>query len=130
MCAKFVRECFADFFHGQNLEKINDYFFHVKIILFVYKLLLLLLLLFLFTDNTTNRVYIMMEVRLEALFKKPEEYTILERFVTIYFFKSLSCNVQTVCGFKIIPVDQGTVCLILNCMSKVLKCKEALGSAW
>ncbi|CAH3114650.1 unnamed protein product [Pocillopora meandrina] len=32
------------------------------------------------TDNTTNRVYIMMEARLEALFKKPEEYTVLERF--------------------------------------------------
>lgn len=33
------------------------------------------------TDNATNKVYIMMEVRLEALFKKPEEYTILERLV-------------------------------------------------
>ncbi|XP_066285525.1 isoleucine--tRNA ligase, cytoplasmic-like isoform X2 [Branchiostoma lanceolatum] len=31
-------------------------------------------------DNTTNQVYIMMEARLEALFKKPEEYTILDRF--------------------------------------------------
>jgi len=34
-----------------------------------------------FTDNTSDKVYIMMEVRLEALFKKPEEYTILKRFV-------------------------------------------------
>ncbi|KAJ7379527.1 Isoleucine--tRNA ligase, cytoplasmic [Desmophyllum pertusum] len=31
-------------------------------------------------DNCADKVYIMMEVRLEALFKKPEEYTILERF--------------------------------------------------
>ncbi|KAL9972872.1 hypothetical protein ACROYT_G019255 [Oculina patagonica] len=31
-------------------------------------------------DNCTNSVYIMMEVRLEALFKKSDEYTILERF--------------------------------------------------
>eukprot|EP00058_Branchiostoma_floridae_P006024 XP_002591512.1 hypothetical protein BRAFLDRAFT_287206 [Branchiostoma floridae] len=31
------------------------------------------------TDNTTDKVYIMMEARLEALFKKPEEYTILDR---------------------------------------------------
>lgn len=31
-------------------------------------------------DCETNNVYILMEARLEALFKKPEEYTILERF--------------------------------------------------
>lgn len=30
-------------------------------------------------DNTTESVYIMLEDRLEALFKKPEEYTIIER---------------------------------------------------
>ena len=33
------------------------------------------------TDNTTDGVYIMLEDRLEALFKKPEEYTILERMM-------------------------------------------------
>ncbi|XP_015766182.1 PREDICTED: isoleucine--tRNA ligase, cytoplasmic-like [Acropora digitifera] len=31
-------------------------------------------------DCQTNNVYIMMEARLEALFKKPEEYQIMERF--------------------------------------------------
>ncbi|XP_031549058.1 isoleucine--tRNA ligase, cytoplasmic-like [Actinia tenebrosa] len=31
-------------------------------------------------DNTTERLYIMMAARLEALFKTPEEYTVLERF--------------------------------------------------
>ncbi|KFM74142.1 Isoleucine--tRNA ligase, cytoplasmic, partial [Stegodyphus mimosarum] len=31
-------------------------------------------------DNSTGKVYIMMEARLEALFKKPTEYTVLERF--------------------------------------------------
>ncbi|XP_077485922.1 isoleucyl-tRNA synthetase [Amblyomma americanum] len=31
-------------------------------------------------DNNTGKVYIMMEARLEILFKKPEEYTILDRF--------------------------------------------------
>ena len=30
------------------------------------------------SDNSTGNVYIMLEDRLEALFKKPEEYTILE----------------------------------------------------
>ena len=30
-------------------------------------------------DNTTEKVYIMLEDRLEALFKKPEEYAILEK---------------------------------------------------
>eukprot|EP00731_Ephydatia_muelleri_P007312 Em0003g1560a len=32
-------------------------------------------------DNTTEKVYIMLEDRLAALFKQPEEYTILERMV-------------------------------------------------
>ena len=32
-------------------------------------------------DNTTEHVYIMLEDRLEALFKKPEEYTIIETMV-------------------------------------------------
>ncbi|KAL1435963.1 hypothetical protein MTO96_010725 [Rhipicephalus appendiculatus] len=31
-------------------------------------------------DNSTGKVYIMMEARLDILYKKPEEYTILERF--------------------------------------------------
>ncbi|CAH1783925.1 unnamed protein product [Owenia fusiformis] len=31
-------------------------------------------------DNTTENVYIMMEARLSALFKKEEEYTVLEKF--------------------------------------------------
>nr|XP_042904270.1 isoleucine--tRNA ligase, cytoplasmic isoform X2 [Parasteatoda tepidariorum]XP_042904276.1 isoleucine--tRNA ligase, cytoplasmic isoform X2 [Parasteatoda tepidariorum] len=31
-------------------------------------------------DNATGKLYIMMEARLEALYKKPEDYTILERF--------------------------------------------------
>lgn len=31
-------------------------------------------------DNTTSKVYIMMEARLEALFKKDDEYTVLDRF--------------------------------------------------
>lgn len=31
-------------------------------------------------DNTTDKIYIMMEARLEALFKKTEEYTVLESF--------------------------------------------------
>ena len=31
-----------------------------------------------FPDNSTGNVYIMLEDRLEALFKTPEEYTILE----------------------------------------------------
>ncbi|KAG8188170.1 hypothetical protein JTE90_019449 [Oedothorax gibbosus] len=31
-------------------------------------------------DNATNKMYIMMEARLEALFKKDTEYTILEKF--------------------------------------------------
>lgn len=31
-------------------------------------------------DNATEKLYIMMEARLDALFKKPEEYTIIERF--------------------------------------------------
>lgn len=31
-------------------------------------------------DNNTSNVYIMMEARLEALFKHPDEYTILEKF--------------------------------------------------
>ncbi|XP_053378371.1 isoleucine--tRNA ligase, cytoplasmic-like [Mercenaria mercenaria] len=31
-------------------------------------------------DNNTGKVYIMMEARLEALFKHPEEYTVLEKF--------------------------------------------------
>ena len=30
------------------------------------------------SDNSTGNVYIMLEDRLEALFKKPEEYTIME----------------------------------------------------
>lgn len=30
-------------------------------------------------DNSTGQIYIMMEARLEALFKKPNEYTILEK---------------------------------------------------
>jgi isoleucyl-tRNA synthetase len=32
-----------------------------------------------FVDNSTGKVYIMMEARLEALFKKEDEYTILEK---------------------------------------------------
>lgn len=32
-----------------------------------------------FSDNETNSVYIMMEARLEALFKSPEEYTVLQK---------------------------------------------------
>lgn len=31
-------------------------------------------------DNSTERIYIMMEARLEALFKNPKEYTVLEKF--------------------------------------------------
>ncbi|XP_067127119.1 isoleucine--tRNA ligase, cytoplasmic [Centruroides vittatus] len=31
-------------------------------------------------DNSVNKIYIMMEARLEALYKKPEEYTVLESF--------------------------------------------------
>lgn len=31
-------------------------------------------------DNSTGKVYILMEARLDILYKKPEEYTILERF--------------------------------------------------
>ncbi|XP_076363583.1 isoleucyl-tRNA synthetase [Tachypleus tridentatus] len=31
-------------------------------------------------DNTTQKLYVMMEARLDALFKKPEEYIIIERF--------------------------------------------------
>ena len=37
--------------------------------------------LYLYIDNKTNRVYIMMEARLGALFKKESEYAILERFI-------------------------------------------------
>lgn len=36
--------------------------------------------LFFTADNEANKVYIMMEARINALFKKPEEYTILERY--------------------------------------------------
>ncbi|XP_014670049.1 PREDICTED: isoleucine--tRNA ligase, cytoplasmic-like [Priapulus caudatus] len=32
-------------------------------------------------DNNTNNVYIMMEARLDALFKKPEEYTVIDKFL-------------------------------------------------
>ena len=32
-------------------------------------------------DNATEKVYVMLEDRLTALFKQPEEYTILERMV-------------------------------------------------
>ena len=31
-----------------------------------------------FSDNSTGNIYIMLEDRLEALFKKPEEYTVME----------------------------------------------------
>ena len=31
------------------------------------------------SDNTTEKIYIMLEDRLEALFKKPEEYSTLEK---------------------------------------------------
>ena len=33
----------------------------------------------LFLDNATDKVYIMMEARTSALFKKPGEFTVLER---------------------------------------------------
>ena len=36
-----------------------------------------------FADNGTENTYIMMEARLDALFKKPEEYTVLERFTVL-----------------------------------------------
>lgn len=31
------------------------------------------------TDNTTDSVYIMLEDRLDALFKAPEEYTLIDK---------------------------------------------------
>jgi len=31
-------------------------------------------------DNSTGKIYIMMEARLETLFKKPEDFTVLEKF--------------------------------------------------
>ena len=36
------------------------------------------MMIFFSPDNNTGNVYIMLEDRLEALFKKPEEYTIME----------------------------------------------------
>ena len=34
---------------------------------------------FCIVDNQTQKVYIMMEARITALFKKPEDYTVIER---------------------------------------------------
>ena len=44
-------------------------------------------------DNGTENTYIMMEARLDALFKKPEEYTVIERFAVIirHNYSSTSC---------------------------------------
>lgn len=62
---------------------------------------LLAFLFFLSADNTTNRVYIMMEARLEALFKKPEEYTVLERFLILSVW---TCNSDIVLNMYVIEV--------------------------
>lgn len=40
-------------------------------------------LVLILADNGTENTYIMMEARLDALFKKPEEYTVIERFAVI-----------------------------------------------
>lgn len=40
-------------------------------------------LVLILADNGTENTYIMMEARLDALFKKPEEYTVMERFAVI-----------------------------------------------
>ena len=51
----------------------------------IHYVLLPLLWIICISDNTTEKNYIMLEARLSALFKKEEEYTILEKWV--FFLK-------------------------------------------
>ena len=50
-------------------------------------------LVLILADNGTESTYIMMEARLDALFKKPEEYTVIERFAVIirHNYSRISC---------------------------------------
>ena len=51
-------------------------------------------LVLILADNGTENTYIMMEARLDALFKKPEEYTVIERFAVIisHNYSRTSCS--------------------------------------
>lgn len=52
---------------------------------------------FILADNGTENTYIMMEARLDALFKKPEEYTVIERFAVIgYNYSRISCSISCI----------------------------------
>lgn len=52
-------------------------------------------LVLILADNGTGNTYIMMEARLDALFKKPEEYTVIERFAVIrYNYSRTSCSIS------------------------------------
>lgn len=53
-------------------------------------------LVLILADNGTENTYIMMEARLDALFKKPEEYTVIERFAVFirhnnYYSRTSRC---------------------------------------
>ena len=45
-------------------------------------------------DNETSKVYIMMEARITALFKKPEDFTILERW-NLLEHNAKQCDIRT-----------------------------------
>ena len=55
-------------------------------------------LVLILADNGTENTYIMMEARLDALFKKPEEYTVIERFAVIirHNYSRTSCSISCI----------------------------------
>lgn len=55
-------------------------------------------LVLILADNGTENTYIMMEARLDALFKKPEEYTVIERFAVFirHNYSRTSCSISCI----------------------------------